>query len=446
MKKSLPVIVVLVFIFALVAVILILSKENPKDDPDLYDGTIECDEVDVSSKIPGRLLKVLVDEGDMISAGDLLAVIETKEIDAKLSQAENTQNAAGAVENKAYMASGLERSLLIDEYNGAKEKYNIAQAKYDLVMNATRPEVIREAEANYKAKKAALDMAKSGARPEQREMAKINYDISVKAADTAKSAYGRVQKLYEEGVISKQKEEEAQLLYESASAKMNAAKEELDLINLGARDEEITQLTQAVEAAKATLDMAHNGARQEQKAEARAALAAAKIGVKAAKTAIEKSNLTKQDALAALYQKNAAASGVQQVKIAQDDAKIYAPIGGFISARMSDTGELISVGYPIFTISKNKDYKVKVYVPETKSKNAVIGKAVKVYIPALDEKKAYRGYINKISMAADFATKVATNQQGSFDLRYVEVTVKLADSKLKLKNGITARIEIKDAL
>jgi len=441
MKKFLPIFIALIFVAALITITLMISKKNPKVEPNLYEGTIECEELDVASKIPGKLLNVLVDEGDFVKKGDLLAVVETKEIDAKLDEVENKEYAAGAMETKANMGATLERKLLTDELDVAREKLKVAQENYKTALNATRPEIIREAQANYDAKKSMLEMAKSGARDEVKEMARINLDIAQKALDTAKAAYDRIEKLYDDGVVPKQKEEEVKLAYDGALAKRDAAKQELQMAKAGPRPEEIYQLTQGLKAAEATLEMAKNGARSEDKAEALAMVNQAKIGVKAAETAIAKADVTLQDAEAANYTKQAAAAGVKQVKIAQDDGKIYSPISGYVVTRMSNKGELVAAGFPIFTITEDKNYKIKVYVPENKAKASNIGKKVKVYIPVLGE-NAFNGVISKVAMAADFATKVATNQQGTFDLRYVEVTVKLEDFNLKLKNGITARVEI----
>ena len=102
-------------------------------------------------------------------------------------------------------------------------------------------------------------------------------------------------------------------------------------------------------------------------------------------------------------------------------------------------GELISAGYPLFTIVSDSNYRVKVYIPETMSQRFGIGKQVRVLIPAVGDDPV-KGTVTGVSAAADFATRVATNQQGSFDVRYIELTISLPDSQPQLKNGITARL------
>lgn len=51
-------------------------------------GRIEAVEIDISAKSPGRLKEIRVNEGDIVSAGDVLAVMDTQQLKARLKQAE----------------------------------------------------------------------------------------------------------------------------------------------------------------------------------------------------------------------------------------------------------------------------------------------------------------------------------------------------------------------
>ena len=57
-------------------------------------GTVDANEVVVSSKIPGRIQTLTVEEGQTVKAGQLIAVIESQDLEAELSAAE--ASAAGA--------------------------------------------------------------------------------------------------------------------------------------------------------------------------------------------------------------------------------------------------------------------------------------------------------------------------------------------------------------
>ena len=72
-----------------------------KPGPELIQGEAEVTEYRVSSKVPGRVLKLLVHEGDLVQAGDTLALLEAPDIDAKYDQAEAAEVAAQAQSRKA---------------------------------------------------------------------------------------------------------------------------------------------------------------------------------------------------------------------------------------------------------------------------------------------------------------------------------------------------------
>jgi Rhs element Vgr protein len=73
---------------------------------------MEVEEYRVSGKVPGRILELRVKEGDMVKAGDTLAIIEAPEVEAKMTQAQSAVDAASAMEQMAKaqaMRSGLSR-------------------------------------------------------------------------------------------------------------------------------------------------------------------------------------------------------------------------------------------------------------------------------------------------------------------------------------------------
>ncbi|MGH7068849.1 MAG: HlyD family secretion protein [Acetobacteraceae bacterium] len=53
-------------------------------------GRLEADEVDIATKFAGRILKLYVDEGDMVKAGQVVAVMDTRDLQAQLKQYQQT--------------------------------------------------------------------------------------------------------------------------------------------------------------------------------------------------------------------------------------------------------------------------------------------------------------------------------------------------------------------
>ena len=79
---------------ALLAVLALAWKfaRPPADDGAFVrgNGRIEATEVDVAAKAAGRVAEILVNEGDFVKAGDVIAKMDTRAIDAQLAQAGQT--------------------------------------------------------------------------------------------------------------------------------------------------------------------------------------------------------------------------------------------------------------------------------------------------------------------------------------------------------------------
>ena len=82
--KNTKIIAGIIGIVVIVVIAILILADSSKEE--LLTGLVETNEIDVSSKIPGRLERILVTEGDFVHKGDTLAILESKEFDAKLEQ------------------------------------------------------------------------------------------------------------------------------------------------------------------------------------------------------------------------------------------------------------------------------------------------------------------------------------------------------------------------
>ena len=155
-----------------------------KPAPVLIQGEVEVSSVKVSSKLTGRVDSLFVKAGQAVRKGDLLFVMGTPEVEAKLAQAEAARAAAQAQDNKAIRGARPEEiagaySLL----QKAEAGLELAQKTYDRAKNLYDAGVIPaqqmdEATANRKAMetsvsaaKSQYDMAREGARSEDKAAA-----------------------------------------------------------------------------------------------------------------------------------------------------------------------------------------------------------------------------------------------------------------------------------
>lgn len=147
-------------------------------------GQVDATQINVSPKIAGRLEQVLIKEGDMVKEGDLLAVLSTPELDAKLIQAESAKAAAEAQDKKAKKGTRTEQIQgAYNQWQQAKASAELADKTYERMQNLyndkvisaqKRDEAYTQSKASRELKKAAYanyKMAINGSRSEDKEAA-----------------------------------------------------------------------------------------------------------------------------------------------------------------------------------------------------------------------------------------------------------------------------------
>ena len=172
--------IILFGLIGIIIVLFIIGRFVYKPEPVTIQGEAEVNEVRVSGKVPGRITRFLVEEGDQVTAGDTLAILDSPELTAKLDQAVAARNAALAQERKARKGA---RKELVD---GAFEMWQKAEVGVDI----------------------------------------------------AKKTYNRVQRLYDKGVVPAQKRDEAEAQYNAAVATSKAAKSQYEMAVSGAEAED----------------------------------------------------------------------------------------------------------------------------------------------------------------------------------------------------------------
>ena len=191
MKKAIIIITILFFF---------IGCEKPKKD-DLIQGKIEKEQIAVVSKIPGKILKIFVKEGDIVQKGDTLAILDIPEVDAKKSQAEGAVISAKA-QYKMAVKGATENQIkqLEAKKMGLKEQYEFAQKSIKRLTNMLKDSLISQqtydetfakyqgAQAQYNAVIAELDDAKKGARIEQQTMALGQQDRALGALQEVETA------------------------------------------------------------------------------------------------------------------------------------------------------------------------------------------------------------------------------------------------------------------
>ncbi len=288
--------------------------------PETIQGEMEADEYRVSSKLPGRVVSIRVKEGDYVHVGDTLAVLEAPEVDAQEKVAEATAGASSAIS--------------------------------DLTDAPTRKEAVN---ATYQV-----------------------YQQALASQDIAEKTFGRMQRLYSEGVVSAQKRDEAQAAYDVAKA--------------------------ASATAKSNWEMAKEGSREEEKRAAKKQAEAAKNAVGVVSSLIK-----------------------ETVQVATQE--------GVVTDIYPKVGELVGMGSPIMTISMVNDMWGTFNVREDQLNGKKVGDTFKVFIPAFNKEAEMKIY--NIKDEGTYAVWKATKTTGQYDLKTFEVRARPLQKIDGLKPGMS---------
>jgi len=160
-------------------------------------GQVEAKQINVASKIPGRIDTILVEEGAYVEKDQILAIISTPEIDAQLSQFESAKVAAVAIDKKVDQgARSQEIQALFNVWQQAKATKELANTTYNRLDNLYKDNVISSQKRDEaytqlqvainaeSAAKANYEMIKSGARPEDKTVARAQVNQAAGAVKT----------------------------------------------------------------------------------------------------------------------------------------------------------------------------------------------------------------------------------------------------------------------
>ncbi len=285
----------------------------------------------IGAQVSGRLSQVFVQEGSVVSAGQTIARMESRDQESMLRQALSQVDAARA---------------------------QLKQAQSDAVAAPQRSAAsVRSAQAKVAQAKQVLAKLRNGSRNEEKAQA----DIAVARADsdmkTAKIALDRARRLLNEGAIAKADVEDAENRYDNTLAAYKSALENRSLVQDPTRTEDLRVAEQDLVAAQEALR-------------------------------IEKTNrsldVTYKDRVdAARANVRSAEEGVTLARKALEETTIKAPYAGRIVDRPAQTGVVLNPGSPVARIVSSDSIYFEAQVPENKVSQISAGTPVNIQVDAL---------------------------------------------------------------
>lgn len=291
-------------------------------------GTVEATTADLGFQLAGRIQSVEVQEGDQVTEGQELALLDTRQLQANLE--------------------------------------------------ASR--------AHHVAAEARLAEIVAGARPQEVATAEAALRSAAQRAGAARREVERARTLFEGGAISRQELDRAETELEVAEAAHDQAREALELVREGARQE-------TIQAQRAVV------------AQARA-------------------NVSRAEAMLA-------------------DASVSAPFAAVVTVRHREPGETVSPGAPVVTLLNRDDRWVRIYVREDLIGRVQIGMPASISSDSYPD-RSYEGRVVFIGSEAEFTPRNVQTEEERTKLVYpVKVRI-TGDDGFELKPGTPADVALQE--
>ena len=406
-------------------------------------GVITAQDLRISPEIGGKVVEILVNEGDRVSAGDVLFRLDDEII---MAQYEQAKAAVGVAETtveaaEAQLVSAEIQYQLVLQGVRAEDQQVRASAWLAPQSNEIELPVWYFVKGeNIQALEIEAENAKSELEIYQADLADLlgsisNNDFLAAEGDlaAAQAAFNIADFTLQQANQSQDRDDlvdVAEEAYDAALADLEAAQLAYDRLLTSNASEEVLEARAKVAVAQARYDNVQDAILATQTGEESLQVRAAEAGVEQAKTAVNQAKAGLLQAQAAL--------GVLEISIGKSE--VTAPTDGIVLARNIEQGELIAAGSIVMTIGKLDEVSLTVYIPEDTYGRVSLGQEAIVTVDSFPN-KTYTGEVTYIADQAEFTPRnVQTTEERKTTVFAVKVT--LPNLNLDLKPGMPADVEI----
>ena len=351
-------------------------------------GRIEVTEVNVGSKVTGRIIALTVDEGTDVKQGQLIATLEGDELEAQLRQARAAQQSAEAKLAQARIVLRVEPITVKSQIRQAEEALRATEERLGLLRTGPRTQEIEEGRANLRQAQARLDIAR------------LTRD--------------RSRALLTDGAISKQEVDRTDTDYDAAEAAMRAARERLGTLEEGSRAEDIRMAQAERDRAAAALEAARAGA--------------ATVDIRAQEVQVAEAAVREAQA------------NVKRLETQVAELQVFAPLDATVLTKAVEVGEVVAAGKPLVLLGDLDHPWIKVYVPETVVGKIRLGTPARVFVDSFPG-RPFQGTVSWVADQAEFTPKNVQTAEERVNLVYA-VKITIQNAQRKLKAGMPADAEI----
>jgi multidrug resistance efflux pump len=382
------------------------------------DAQVKGNLINLSAKVPGRIVGLLVEEGNSVQSGQVLVEIEKRDYIAAQAQAQANLEMANHDFSKSItqlsltaerVSQGIEtaRASLREAQEGLKFSEDDAALQVDRVNKE-----IERAQASQQAALAKVAEART-------------------TMETARKEFARTEPLFQQKFIPESSRDNSEAAWQVAKSKYEVAleneREALTQLELAkANQRSITLKQQNIRIAEQIMQKARinlNLSEEEKK-----------------QILIQEKNI---ELLRAKVKEAEAAYQLTEIRC--QETTIASPIKGVVSKKLCEEGQMIQTGQPILIVNDPGDKWVVANVEETKVRRVHDGAKVKIGADAFPG-KSFEGNVESIGAAAisEFALLPSDNPSGNFIkiTQRLPVRISVKDPENLLKPGMMVVVTI----
>jgi multidrug resistance efflux pump len=347
-------------ILAILLLVGLIAYSQLRPPTHMISGIIEGDEIRLGSRVGGRVRAVHVQEGERITAGDLLVELEPFDLKERQQEAE-----ARLAEREAELRQ-LEHGFRGEERTQAKSRFEQLQAR--------------------------LDLLTAGPRPQEIEAGRGLLTVAEAERKLAEQEYQRYNKLSGTVAVAREELDRAIQRLEAAHAMVLVRKQELELLEEGTRQEEIREAQARVAEAKAAWELTEEGYRPEEIEQARAA-------------------------------RDAAQATLQVINSQLAELSIVSPAAGVVEAMELQPGDIVAAGAPVLSIMDDRALWVRAYLPQNRV-NLKLGQELTVTVDSYPDERFVGEVTFISRQAEFTPSNIQTTQERAKQVFRIKVTIK----------------------
>ncbi|MGA2878699.1 MAG: efflux RND transporter periplasmic adaptor subunit [Bryobacteraceae bacterium] len=393
MKRLILPIVLLVAVAA-VAGYYIYGHLHPANTNTLsVSGNLELTQVDISFKVPGKLIQLNVDEGTYVKKGMVIARIDRDQVESQRTRDE------ASLDNSKFQYDQMETSV----------QWQRRTLESDVALRT----------AELRASQARLAALVAGSRPQEIQESRAAVADAKAQHDQAQADWDRAQGLFKDDDISKQQYDQYRMRLDSTAAVLRQSDERLALVVEGPRKEDIDAARADVVRAEAALQSSQANQFELKRRE--------------------------QDVLAHRADVSRARAQVAITDTQINDTVVSAPIDGVVLVKSAEVGEVLAAGTTVVTIGDIDHPWLRAYINETDLGRVKYGGPATLTTDSFPG-KSYPGRISFIASEAEFTPKQIQTHEERVKLVYrIKIDVDNRSHDLKSNMPVDAEIQVNDS-